>query len=126
MTNKSVDIGLVISIHEQPLSAIKIRRFLTWTQMVAICRENMVPNIAFCPLNTNTHPHYLCDSNLVLDISTSNIIGLAFVFYYEDSMVKHLEGMMHAYIVSPFFHSGRLTVTHTQSFGSFQLSYILE
>jgi len=120
--NNNIHIGLVTSIRSHQISEVQIRRFLTWAEVVDIAGESLVPNISFWPLNSVTNPHYLCDSDLLLDVSISNILGLAFVFYYQDNIVKNIEGMMHTYIVSSYFHSKQLTITHTQTFVPFPSS----
>jgi len=96
-----------------------VRRYLSWYDVELIAGDSMVPNVAFWPLSSVTNPHYLCDSDLVIEVAANAIIGLAFVFYFEDTKVRHIEGMMHTYIASSYFHSQALTITHTQSFVSF-------
>jgi hypothetical protein len=116
----NISIGLVIDIiQEVGYSKVMVRRFLSWYDVQLIAGDSMVPNVAFWPLSSVTNPHYLCDSDLVIEVAANAIIGLAFVFYFEDTKVRHIEGMMHTYIASSYFHSQALTITHTPSFVSF-------
>jgi len=50
--NTTVNVGLVITVLVNHTSAVRIRRFLTWNELVTIVGEQMVPNISFWPLNT--------------------------------------------------------------------------
>jgi len=104
----------VADISNNNLTSITVCRLLSWSDVQVIAGNSMVPNIAFWPLNGVTNPHYLCDSDALIEISTNAILGLTFLFYYEDSIVQQIEGMMHTYIVSSYFHSKAITIAHTQ------------
>lgn len=122
--SNTIEVGLVTSISNQTSLVVTVRRFLTWMQVVSIAGDRMVPNISFWPLNSVTNPYYLCDSDLTVEISTSSIIGLAFVFYHDDRVVTQLEGMANTYIVSSFFQSATLTVIHACTFVSFPSAHV--
>jgi len=77
--NTTINVGLVITVLVNHTSAVRIGQFLPWNELVTIVGEQMVPNISSWHLNTTTNPHYLSDSDLMLDISSSLTVGLAFV-----------------------------------------------
>jgi hypothetical protein len=79
-----------------------------------------VGNVSFwCRRNAKHPPFYLCDSDIVIEIAASAIIGLAFVFHESDNVVRQLDGLANTYIVTSIYLSQSMKVEHTRSFCSF-------
>jgi len=73
----SDDVGLIIRLNHE-LSTVAVRLFLSWTKLVELAGHDRVENVSFWP--SLTPPLFLCDSDIVIDISIASIKGLAFVF----------------------------------------------
>lgn len=112
------DVGLIVNISQEH-NVVTVRRFMSWMQLLTFVGDAMIPNISFWPLNSQTNPLYLCDSDILVNIHINQVKGLAFVFHVDDSVVTRIHGMAHTYIVSSCFSSAELTVTHIRSFISF-------
>jgi hypothetical protein len=68
----------------------------------------------------------LCDSDVEVNVPVSSILGLAFVLYEDEPVLRQTEGMQHVYKVSSLYKSKSKTVHHCCSFRSFPgTKYIL-
>ncbi len=101
----SEDIGLIVQLNAAERS-VKMRLFLTWQQLVQLVGPDRVTNISFWPRqNSLKHPIFLCDSDIVVETSVSTIIGLAFVFHVDESVVRQLDGIRDTYCISSLYFS---------------------
>ncbi len=118
----SEDIGLIVQLNAAERS-VKMRLFLTWQQLVQLVGPDRVTNISFWPRrNSLKHPIFLCDSDIVVETSVSTIIGLAFVFHVDESVVRQLDGIRDTYCVSSLYFSQNHLIRHCRSFHSFPSS----
>ena len=93
------DVGLIVNISlEQNMLAV--RRFMSWAQVLTLVGDRMIPNISCWPLNIQNNPLFLCDTDVTADVSIQRVRGLAFVFYFDDPFVQHIQGMANTYLVS--------------------------
>ncbi len=47
-------------------------------------------------------PQYLCDTDEVVSVPTTDVLGLAFVFHASDKVVDELHSVAHTYQVKSF------------------------
>jgi len=112
-------VGMVVEI-DTVRENVRVRRFLSWSQLLQQILPVRVDNVSFWKrCNATRPPLYLCDSDIVVDIAACNIIGLAFVFHESDAVVRQLDGMAITFIVSSMFMSREKIVRHGRSFFSF-------
>ncbi len=92
--------------------------------MSTLVGDRIIPNISCWPLNIQNNPLFLCDTDVTADVSIQRVRGLAFVFYFDDPFVQHIQGMANTYLVSSFFNSIELSISHIRSFLSFPSLYV--
>jgi len=115
----SEEVGIITHISAEA-QQLQIRLFLSWQQMMQHVGPDRVGNVSFwCRRNAKHPPFYLCDSDIVIEIAASAIIGLAFVFHESDNVVRQLDGLANTYIVTSIYLSQSMKVEHTRSFCSF-------
>ena len=110
-------VGMVVGIKVAE-RAFTVRRFLSLEQLRIIV-GNMRNDVSFWPREGSATLSFLCDSDIVVEVGHSEVVGLAFVFYISDPLVRQVRGMANAYAVSSFFVSHTMTLWHCQSFSSF-------
>ena len=122
-TNGSEEcIGLIEEICPGSYSVI-IRQFMTWMQVRPQVIEYLTTDLTFWPTDSVHNPIYLCDSDVVVTHSIHTIVGIAFVFYYDDQVVPKLSGLANTYIVSSFFNSVEKSIIHGPSFSPFPRTF---
>jgi hypothetical protein len=116
-------VGLVLSVNiEQRM--LKIRNFLSWQEVVGRIGTNNLPaNVSFWPVRQQPYPpHYLCDTDEVVSVPTTDVLGLAFVFHASDKVVDELHGVAHTYQVSSCVWFTHGIIQHQKTFESFPSS----
>ncbi len=115
----SDSIGMIIKIYAEE-ERVQIRCFLTWVQLVQHIGPERIGNVSFWRRRNAIHPpFYLCDSDIVVDITTSSIKGLAFVFHESDNVLRQLDGIANTFIVSSIYLSRAMMIRHSRTFFSF-------
>jgi hypothetical protein len=113
------DIGLVVIV-DPVRSLVTVRLFLTWTTLSERIGEQRLGGVSLWPKRFSSKPPtFLCDSDVEVVVPTSNVLGLAFVLYEDEPVLRQLEGMQHMYVVSSFYSSLNNSVHHFRSFQSF-------
>jgi hypothetical protein len=116
-------VGLVVQLNTMQQSVL-VRLFLNWQQLVDVVGPDKVSNVSFwARRNASTHPIPLCDSDILLNVALQAIIGFAFVFHAEDSILQQLAGMQDTYSVSSLYVSKKSVIYHCRSFHPFPSSY---
>jgi hypothetical protein len=112
--------GLVVEVFAGE-GQVRLRKFLSHDELFS----GYVPNtldgyeVSFWPHQTHYLPFYVCDPDIVVVVSVTAIVGLAFMFDEDDPIVEELSGMLHTYIVSSVFISSLMIIEHKKSFHSF-------
>jgi hypothetical protein len=118
-SSASEEVGIIISINAEAHN-LQVRLFLSWQQMMQRISPDRIGNVSFwCRQNAKHPPFYLCDSDIVVEIAASDIIGLAFVFHESDSILRQLDGLANTYVVTSIYLSQSLKVEHAKTFFSF-------
>jgi hypothetical protein len=113
------DVGLIIFLDPNQLS-VTVRLFLTWSQLSERIGPERLEGISLWPEPfSNKTPTYLCDSDVEVNVPINSILGLAFVLYEDEPVLRQTEGMQHVYKVSSLYKSKSETVHHCRSFRSF-------
>jgi hypothetical protein len=117
--NGEEEIGLVFFLdHSQ--SSVTVRLFLTWSKLSEMIGPERLESISLWPKRFSTKmPTYLCDSDVEITVALNKIVGLAFVLYEDEPVLRQMDGMQHVYKVSSFYNSNSKTVHHVRSFRSF-------
>jgi hypothetical protein len=115
-SSTSDEVGMIIGIDVQS-QQLQIRLFLSWVQLLRHTGPDRVGNISFSRHRNAKHPpFYLCDSDIVVEIHTGNVKGLAFVFHESDNVVRQLDGLTNTYIVTSIYYSMLMKLEHKRSF----------
>ena len=116
----SVKVGLVLNLNPTQRT-VSLRLFLSWKDVMERIGTLSVPqNISFWPMDNRYPPHYLCDTDLIVnDVHIGTIIGLAFVFYDTSSKIKDILGMKNTYRVTSCVWFSRHLITHGNTFKPF-------
>jgi hypothetical protein len=118
-SSTSEEVGIITSIDAEA-HQLQIRLFLSWQQMMQRIGPDRIGNVPFwCRQNAKHPPFYLCDSDIVIEIAASDILGLGFVFHESDKILRQLDGMANTYIVTSIYLLQSMKVEHTRSFFSF-------
>ena len=111
-------IGLITGINAAS-SRLTVRHFWSWEQLCNHPGANVPPNVTFWPLLQQNHPpHFIYDTDVTSEISTSSIRGLAYVFHEDDPFIHQLCGMANTYKVSSCFKSTQMVLVHGHTFCS--------
>ena len=113
-------VGLVLTVNP-PQEVVSIRLFLSWEDVKErVAVNDAFGDISFWPKDGPLPPYYLCDTDLVVnDVTTSNITGLAFVFYDTSPTVRVVNGMKNTYRVTSCVWFSRNLITHGKTFVPF-------
>jgi hypothetical protein len=95
-----------------------VRRFFSSEQLGNIV-GNMRNDLSFWPHQGHCTLSFVCDSNIVVEVAHSAVVGLAFVFHLTDPLVRQVRGMANVFVVSSFLNTHTMTLWHCQSFSSF-------
>jgi hypothetical protein len=118
-SSTSDEVGMIIGIDVQS-QQLQIRLFLSWVQLLRHIGPDRVGNISFWRRRNAKHPpFYLCDSDIVVEMHTGNVKGLAFMFHESDNVVRQLDGLANTYIVTSIYYSMLMKLEHKRSFFSF-------
>jgi hypothetical protein len=116
----SDSIGMILKIYSPEEERVQIRCFLSWAQLVQHIGPERIGNLSFWRRRNAIHPpFYLCDSDIVVDITARSIKGLAFVFHESDNILRRLDGIANTFIVSSIYLSRAMMIRHNRTFFSF-------
>lgn len=113
-----IGVGLIMSI-DGSNGVAKLRRFLSWAELIIYIGEEMFNGLSFWPDYNNVSPLHLCDTDISVVIPFEKVIGLAFVFHVTDPILDCIQGIKYTYQVSSVFLHGQMTIYHQKSFLSF-------
>jgi hypothetical protein len=113
-------IGLVLPVNAAN-GMLSVRFLLLWPDVVERIGTISIPNnVSFWPMNQAHPPHYLCNTDVVENnLPSSDVLGLAFVFYDADPVVEQLAGIAHTYRVSSCVWFAHGCLQHQKTFQSF-------
>ncbi len=110
---------MILSVNPLQLS-FPIRLFLTWKEVKDRIGMHLPQNVSFWPSNSLHPPHYICDTDIILyNIPSSNVIGLAFVFYDTSPRIREISGMRNTYRVTSCVWFSQNVITHGVTFKPF-------
>ncbi len=120
--DNQVNVGLVLSVNPMEQS-LCIRLFLSWVDVnLRVGALNLPQNVRFWPNNSCHPPYYICDTDIILkNIPSSNVVGLAFVFYDTSPTIREVLGMKNTYRVSSCVWFAQGVITHCATFKSYPL-----
>jgi hypothetical protein len=110
-------VGIVIGIKVAERS-FTVRRFFSSAQLHLIV-GNMRNDVSFWPSPSHSTLSFVCDSDIVVEVEHSSVVGLAFVFYQTDPLVRQVHGMANVFVASSFLNTDTMTLWHCQTFSSF-------
>lgn len=117
-------VGVVEDINVEE-GKLRIRHFLTISEVKAHLDDDndLLNEVSIWPTDTARPPYYLCDSDILTEVSFSSVFGYAFVFYDTDTIVQQLYGMANTYLVTSYFRSSDMTIINGKTFKSFPSEY---
>lgn len=120
--DNQVNVGLVLSVNPME-QLLCIRLFLSWVDVVhRVGALNLPQNVRFWPNNSRHPPYYICDTDIILkNIPSSNVVGLAFVFYDTSPTIREVLGMKNTYRVSSCVWFAQGVIKHCATFKSYPL-----
>jgi hypothetical protein len=111
-------VGLIVDINSSERQCT-LHHFLSIQQLQEKVGNHLPHNIICWPQQSIYTPVYLVDSDIMSVVPFTEVVGLAFVFHEDDTLVAQLRGMANTSVASSFFSSQTFTISHGHNFHSF-------